>query len=276
MKRKRFSVEQIVAVLKQAELGMPVAGVLRQIGISEQTFYRWKKQYAGLQADQVREMNVLQDENARLKKLVVEILNLTVSDNDYVGIANDGAGIPGAEQEFEAWGSLLVRNLHRCAKPRAHPRAEFPHHSEWQSGCQRVRGLQSAEQSHQPQCQLRHHLWRLGELCRGTECPLRQQRWRHRESMIDRRSAGHGRQRLPRRRILPVMGTEAAATRCLRSNKTLEPARCTSSAAMGLNGGGIPGMGVGKQLPWIEVGTTWTFARNRTVRPTSQRPHRPE
>jgi transposase-like protein len=46
MKRKRFSVEQIVAVLKQAELGMPVADVIRQIGIAEQTFCRWKKQYA--------------------------------------------------------------------------------------------------------------------------------------------------------------------------------------------------------------------------------------
>ena len=45
MRRSRFSVEQIVAVLKQAELGMPVADVIRQIGISEQTFYRWKKQY---------------------------------------------------------------------------------------------------------------------------------------------------------------------------------------------------------------------------------------
>lgn len=73
MKRKRFSVEQIVAVLKQAELGMPVADILRQVGISEQTFYRWKKQYAGLQSDQVRELKQLQDENARLKKLVAEL-----------------------------------------------------------------------------------------------------------------------------------------------------------------------------------------------------------
>lgn len=47
MKRKRFSVEQIVVVLKQAELGLPVADVIRQMGISERTFYRWKKQYAG-------------------------------------------------------------------------------------------------------------------------------------------------------------------------------------------------------------------------------------
>ncbi|KVW89289.1 transposase [Burkholderia cepacia] len=73
MKRKRFSIEQIVAVLKQAELGMPVADVIRQVGISEQTFYRWKKQYAGMQSDQVRELKQLQDENARLKKLVAEL-----------------------------------------------------------------------------------------------------------------------------------------------------------------------------------------------------------
>ena len=54
MKRKRFSVEQIVAVLKQAELGMPMADIIRRVGISEQTFYRWKKQYVGLEIDQVR------------------------------------------------------------------------------------------------------------------------------------------------------------------------------------------------------------------------------
>ena len=56
MKKKRFSVEQIVAVLKQAELGMPVADLIRQVRISEQTFYRCKKQYAGMQSDQVREL----------------------------------------------------------------------------------------------------------------------------------------------------------------------------------------------------------------------------
>ena len=73
MKRKRFSVEQIVVVLKQAELGLSAAELTRQVGISEQTFYRWKKQYGGLQSDQVRELKVLQDENARLKKLVAEL-----------------------------------------------------------------------------------------------------------------------------------------------------------------------------------------------------------
>ena len=73
MKRKRFSIEQIVAVLKQADLGLPMADLIRQIGISEQTFYRWKKQYAGLESDQVREFKQLSDENARLKKLVAEL-----------------------------------------------------------------------------------------------------------------------------------------------------------------------------------------------------------
>ncbi|KQV81010.1 transposase [Massilia sp. Root351] len=73
MKRKHYSVEQIVAVLKQAELGMAVGDIVRQLGISEQTFYRWKKQYSGMQSEQVKELKQLQDENARLKKLVAEL-----------------------------------------------------------------------------------------------------------------------------------------------------------------------------------------------------------
>ncbi len=73
MKRKRFSVEQIVAVLKQAELGLLVADLVRQTGISEQTFCRWKKQYAGLKSTQVRELKQLSEENARLKKLVADL-----------------------------------------------------------------------------------------------------------------------------------------------------------------------------------------------------------
>ncbi len=59
-----------VPVLKQAEVGVPVAELIRQVGISEQTLYRWKKQYKGLETDQVRQFKQLQDENARLKPLV--------------------------------------------------------------------------------------------------------------------------------------------------------------------------------------------------------------
>ena len=56
MKKKRFSVEQMIGVLKQAQVGVPVAEVIRKAGISEQTFYRWKKQYVGLEIDQVRQL----------------------------------------------------------------------------------------------------------------------------------------------------------------------------------------------------------------------------
>ncbi len=72
MKKKRFAVEQIVAVLKEAEAGMPVAELIRRIGITEQTFYRWKKQYAGLDSDQARQLKQLQEENDRLKKIVAD------------------------------------------------------------------------------------------------------------------------------------------------------------------------------------------------------------
>jgi len=72
VKRKRFSVEQIVAVLKQAEVGVPVVEVCRQVGITEQTFYRWKAKYMGLEID-VRQIKRLQEENGKLKKLVAEL-----------------------------------------------------------------------------------------------------------------------------------------------------------------------------------------------------------
>lgn len=68
MKKRRYSTEQIVAALKQVELGLPVADLIRQLGISEMTYYRWKKQYAGLESDQVRELRQVVEENARLKK----------------------------------------------------------------------------------------------------------------------------------------------------------------------------------------------------------------
>jgi putative transposase len=73
VRRSRFSVEQIVAVLKQAELGMAIPELIRKVGISEQTCYRWKKQYAGPQPDQARELKQLQEENVRLKKLVADL-----------------------------------------------------------------------------------------------------------------------------------------------------------------------------------------------------------
>ena len=60
-------------MLKQAEAGVPLVELIRRMGISEQTFYRWKKQYVGLEVDQVRELKQLQEENSRLKRLVADL-----------------------------------------------------------------------------------------------------------------------------------------------------------------------------------------------------------
>ena len=73
MKKKRFSVEQITAVLQQVGGGMPVGDVCRQVGVSEQTFYRWKKEYAGMLPSEARELRQLRDENLKLKRLVADL-----------------------------------------------------------------------------------------------------------------------------------------------------------------------------------------------------------
>lgn len=78
MKTQRFSTEQIVSVLRQADMGLPVKDLIRQIGITEQTFYRWKRQSSGLKSDQVREFKQVVEENARLKRLVAELTALRI------------------------------------------------------------------------------------------------------------------------------------------------------------------------------------------------------
>ncbi len=71
--KKKFSVEQIVSVLKQAEVGVPIAELIRKVGIAEQTYYRWRAKCAGLEVDQVRQIKQFRDENTRLKQLVAEL-----------------------------------------------------------------------------------------------------------------------------------------------------------------------------------------------------------
>lgn len=73
MKKKRCTEEQIAFALWQAEGGVPVAEVIRKIGVSEQTFYRWKKQYAGLGVSELRRLRQLEDENRRLKQMVADL-----------------------------------------------------------------------------------------------------------------------------------------------------------------------------------------------------------
>ena len=73
MKKQRFSVEQITSVLQQVARGVPVGDVCRQVGVSEQTFYRWKKTYGEMFPSEARELKQLRDENTKLKRLVAEL-----------------------------------------------------------------------------------------------------------------------------------------------------------------------------------------------------------
>jgi putative transposase len=73
MKRKRYSVEQIIVAVKQSELGTPVPDIARKLGVAEQTIYRWKQKYGGLEPGQARELSQLREENAKLKKLVADL-----------------------------------------------------------------------------------------------------------------------------------------------------------------------------------------------------------
>jgi putative transposase len=73
VKKKRFAVKQIVAILKKVELGIPIVELIRQGGIPEQTFYRWKKKCSGLEVDQVRELKQMREENARLKRIAADL-----------------------------------------------------------------------------------------------------------------------------------------------------------------------------------------------------------
>jgi len=77
MARKRHSTEQIVNKLREAEVllskGMSVPEVSRKLDVTEQTYYRWRKEYGGIKTDQVRKLKELEKENARLKKLVADL-----------------------------------------------------------------------------------------------------------------------------------------------------------------------------------------------------------
>lgn len=73
MKRSRFTEEQIAFALKQQEVGTPVDEVCRKMGISDATFYKWKKKYSGLGPSELRRLKQLEEENAKLKRLVADL-----------------------------------------------------------------------------------------------------------------------------------------------------------------------------------------------------------
>lgn len=73
MKKSRFTEEQIAYALKQAETGVSVSEVIRRMGVSEQTFYRWKKLYGGLGVGELRRLKQLEEENRKLKQLFADL-----------------------------------------------------------------------------------------------------------------------------------------------------------------------------------------------------------
>ena len=73
MKKGNYTEEQIAFALQQAEHGMPVAEVCRKLGVTEQSFYRWKKKYGGMLPSDMKKLKQLEEENAKLKKLVADL-----------------------------------------------------------------------------------------------------------------------------------------------------------------------------------------------------------
>ena len=73
MKKSKFTEEQVVYALKQAEAGVPIKELCRKYGVSDATFYTWRKKYGGLVAEEMRRLKQLEDENRRLKGLVADL-----------------------------------------------------------------------------------------------------------------------------------------------------------------------------------------------------------
>jgi putative transposase len=105
VKKKRFSVEQITSVLQHVATGVPVGDVCRQFGVSEQTFYRWKKEYGGMLPSEARELKQLRDKNTTLKRLVA-VLSLDKF------ILQD----------------VVLKNSNACQAARDHARLDGPRH----------------------------------------------------------------------------------------------------------------------------------------------------
>ncbi len=73
MRKSKYTEEQIAYTLRQAESGVAVAEIIRKLGITEQTFYRWKKRFAGLGVSELRRLRQLEEENRKLKRLVADL-----------------------------------------------------------------------------------------------------------------------------------------------------------------------------------------------------------
>ena len=85
MKRSRFTEEQIIAILKEQEAGVPVAELCRKHGISSPTFYKWKAKYGGLDVSEARRLKALEDENGRLKRMLADAMLDNAALKDLLG-----------------------------------------------------------------------------------------------------------------------------------------------------------------------------------------------
>lgn len=85
MKRSRFSEEQIIAVLKEHQAGMPVAELCRKHGISDATFYNWRSRYGGMEVSDAKRLKALEEENGRLKKLLADAMLDNAALKDLLG-----------------------------------------------------------------------------------------------------------------------------------------------------------------------------------------------
>ena len=85
MKRSRFTEEQIIAILKEQEAGVAVAELCRKHGVSSPTFYKWKAKYGGLDVSEARRLKALEDENARLKRMLADAMLDNVALKDLLG-----------------------------------------------------------------------------------------------------------------------------------------------------------------------------------------------
>jgi putative transposase len=85
MKRSRFTEEQIIGILREQEAGVPVADLCRKHGLSSPTFYKWKAKYGGMDVSEARRLKVLEDENAKLKRMLADSMLDNVALKDLLG-----------------------------------------------------------------------------------------------------------------------------------------------------------------------------------------------
>ena len=85
MKRSRFTEEQIIGILREQETGVPVADLCRKHGLSSPTFYKWKSKFGGMDVSEARRLKALEDENAKLKRLLADAMLDNVALKDLLG-----------------------------------------------------------------------------------------------------------------------------------------------------------------------------------------------